>query len=116
MIIKRTENFQLKIYQVSGEPFHWKPIYDCIKHSFWKVENGIDFKWVNTWAHYIPVTNRCFWLWWCIDFTVFPKNIGGKTPCRYVNLNKTHLEPMKYPHGSWRDELPPTKENTQLRN
>ena len=104
MIIKKHKNFEFGINRVKGEPFHFKPVYCAHNKNFFKVENGKDFKWINTWAHYVPTTIQCFWFWWCIYFKVFPKNIGGKTPQRYVEFRKTHLELLDLPHGSWRDQ------------
>lgn len=103
MIIKENEKFKLRIYNVNGEPFHWKPVYDSINHNYHRLQNGKDFKFVNTWSYYMPITNRFFWLWWCLDFTIKPKLISGKTPNRYVEFRKTHLELMDLPHGSWKD-------------
>jgi len=103
MIIKETENFKLKINNVKGEPFHWKPVWCGAKHNYHRVENGKDFKFINTWSYYIPIMNRVFWLWWCLSFTIKPKLISGKIPQRYVPLKDTHLELMDLPHGSWQD-------------
>ena len=101
--IKDHEDFRIFIGIVKGEPFHWKPVWCRTKRSFHKLENGKDFKWINTWSYYIPVTVRVFWLWWCLGISIKPKNIGGKIPQRYVKYENTHLAPMEYPHGSWRD-------------
>lgn len=104
MIIKENERFTFKIYNVKGEPFHLKPIYDSINHSYHRMENGKDFKFVNTWSYYIPVAVRMFFLWWCFDFSIKPRLLSGKTPSRYVDIKDTHLQLMGLPHGSWQDK------------
>lgn len=103
MIIKRTENFELGINRIKGSPFYWRIKYSGAKDHFFKVENGTDFKWLNTWAYYVPTLVQCFWGWWSIYLKIFPQNIGGKQPQRYVKIENTHLGPLKLPHGSWKD-------------
>lgn len=103
MIIKENSNIKISIHRVKGEPFHLRPICDCIKYNYHRIENGKDFKFINAWSYYIPIGNRFFWLWWCLTIKIKPTLLSGKAPIRYVDFKKTHLELLDLPHGSWRD-------------
>lgn len=85
------------------EKFRWKSHWESMNYNYFKVKNGKDFKYINTWSYYMPEVNRCFWLWWIVVIKIKPKLISGETPNRYVRFEDTHLELMDLPKGNWDD-------------
>ena len=84
--------------------FHWKLYSEAVQKSYHRHENGKNFQWINSYAYFIPTEIYFYWMGFRIWIQLKPKLLSGKTPVRYVDLKKTHLELLNLPHGSWQDK------------
>ncbi len=103
MILIKKENWEIGITR--GSVRYWKPTTCGVMDNFHKLENGRDFKFVNTWSYYVQTLIQIFWLKYIFYVKITPKLLSGKTPQRYVKFEDTHLDLLDLPHGSWKDEL-----------
>lgn len=82
---------------------YWKPTTCGQLDNFHSLENGKDFKFVNTRSYYIPTVIQIFWLKWILYIKITPKLLSGKEPQRYVKFEETHLDLLDLPKGNWND-------------
>lgn len=96
------QRFEIGIHFKTGK-FYWKPEWSGSVSNFHKLENGKDFKFVNTWAYFIPTVIQLFIFNMIIYIEIKPELISGKHPSKYVAFEETHLALMDIPDGSWAD-------------
>ena len=101
MILINRENVEVGV-KWTGQ-FRWKPEWCGQLDNFHRVENGKDFRYVNTWSYYVPTLVQVYWLRFSIYVKIKPKLIGPEKPRRYVPFEDTHLELMDIPEGNWND-------------
>jgi hypothetical protein len=101
MILKKKETWEIGI--TTSAITYWKPTTCGQLDNFFKVKNGKDFKFLNTWSYYVPTFIQIFWLRWIFYIKITPKLISGEEPVRYVKFEDTHLEIMDVPKGNWDD-------------
>lgn len=102
MKIVEKVNFEIGIKKING--FYRKPTWSGAKSSFHSMDNGKDFKFVNTKSYYVTTTIQLFVFWWVIYLQIKPELLSGKLPIRYVEFKDTHLDLMDIPHGNWDDK------------
>lgn len=96
------EKFEIGVRKT--QKWYWKPKWSGANSNFVRVQNGRDFKYINTWSYFILTTIQLFFLGWVVYINIKPKLIGGELPIRYVKFENTHLNLMDIPQGSWYDD------------
>ena len=102
MILIKKEKFEIGTKSTSV--WSLKPEWNTINCNYFRVQNGKDFKFINTWSYFIPTEIRLYFLIWIFYIKIKPKRISSETPSRYVRFEDTHLELLNIPHGKWSDE------------
>lgn len=82
---------------------YWKPTTCGTLSNFHAIENGKDFKFVNTKSYYVNTLIQIYWLKWILYIKLKPKLLSGNTPIIYVKYENTHLDLMDLPQGNWND-------------
>lgn len=100
------EKFEIGINWINWRSCYWKPKWDLHNDNFHKIENGREFKFINSWSYFVPTTIKLFFLKFIFYIKIKPKLISGdpRYPQRYVEFEQTHLHLMDIPHGSWADK------------
>lgn len=101
MILLKKETYEIGITRCGVR--YWKPTTCGHLGNFHTIENGKDFKFVNTQSFYIPTLIQLYWLKWILYVKITPKLLSGKEPIRYVKFEDTHLELLDLPKGNWND-------------
>jgi hypothetical protein len=102
MRIVNKEKFEIGIHK-SGR-WYWRPTWCGSNDNFHTIENGKNYKFVNTRSYFVMTTIQLFWLRFIFYIQIKPKLISGEgTPQRYVPIEETHLELLDLPHGKWSD-------------
>lgn len=101
MKIVNKPKFEIGIHK-SGK-WYWKPEWCLHNANFHKVENGVEFKFINTWSYFVPTVIQLFIFKLIFYIEIKPELISGNPefPQRYVKLEDTHLALMDTPVGSW---------------
>lgn len=103
MTIINKQRFEVGIHK-SGK-WYWRPEWSGSVDNFFKVQNGRDFKFINTWSYFIPTTIQLFFLKWIFYIQIKPELISGSHPMKYVPFDETHLALMDdIKDGSWADK------------
>ena len=102
MVIVNKKHVEIGILK-SGQ-FNWKAEWCNHLDNLHRVENGKDFKFLNTWSCYVPTTIQLFWLKFIFYIKIKPEVISGKTPIKLVKFEDTHLQLMNLPEGNWNDK------------
>jgi hypothetical protein len=101
MKIVNKERFEIGIHK-SGK-WYWKPTWSGGSDNFHSMENGKNFKFVNTRSYFVMTTISLFWLRFIFYIKIKPELISGEHPRRYVPIEETHLDLLNLPHGKWSD-------------
>jgi hypothetical protein len=83
---------------------YWRPTWCGSADNFHKMENGREFKFVNTWSYFVLTTIQLFWLKWIFYIQIKPEIISGEYPMKYVPFEDTHLAIMNIKDGKWTDQ------------
>lgn len=102
MKIVNKEKFEIGIHK-SGR-WYWSPTWCGHSTNFHSMENGWQFKFVNTRSYFVITTIQLFFLKFIFYLKIKPELISGEFPSRYVMLEDTHLNLLDLPHGKWTDK------------
>lgn len=97
------KQFELGVHWKNRGKFYWRPEWSGSLSNYHRVENGKDFRFVNTWSYFIPTTIQLFIFNLIIYINIKPELISGEKPIKYVPFEETHLSLMNIPDGSWAD-------------
>lgn len=102
MILINKPKFEIGICK-SGS-MYWRPQWSGFNDNFHRLENGKDFKYMNTWSYFVMTTVQLFWLRFIFYIQIKPERISSEHPQKYVRFEDTHLTLMDdVKLGKWSD-------------